>query len=172
MRDLGEGYEHLLRLAVRVRDLFDAPNARAGFDAFYGDEGTCNPSNFWFVPVMGEKGMIPSREVHVRFSGAVNEFVIPVACDRGGLVGLRSAKFEAITADRPELRDTVRALADLLQPGKEYSFHFLVDRLPDVPPGTVISNSHCTRRRWSAAPDRPRRIARNGWRHCGLSFAA
>ena len=65
-----------------TKDLFDAPNAQAGFDAFYGDEGTCDRSNFWFTPVKGENGTIPSRDVHVRFAGAVNEFVIPVACDR------------------------------------------------------------------------------------------
>ena len=82
VRDLG-GNTASFASGGETKNLFDAPNARAGFDAFYGNEGTCDRSNFWFVPVKNETGTIPSREVHVRFSGAANEFVIPVACDRG-----------------------------------------------------------------------------------------
>ena len=50
---------------------------------------------------------------------------------------MRSDKFETITAEKPEWKDTIQALADLLEPGKEYSFNFLVHRLPDVPPAQL-----------------------------------
>jgi hypothetical protein len=61
------------------RSFFDDADARAGFDAFFGEDGVCDRSNIWFVlPSNAGK----SGKVHVRFGGAINEFVIPASCDR------------------------------------------------------------------------------------------
>lgn len=65
------------------KNLFDAPNATAGFDAFYGQDGTCDRSNLWFLAPKDQNGSgALGHDVHVRFSGAVNEFAVPASCTR------------------------------------------------------------------------------------------
>jgi len=65
------------------KNLFDADNARKGYDAFFGEDGTCDRSNIWFLSQEDSNGCkIPARDVHVRFSGSVNEFSLPGSCAR------------------------------------------------------------------------------------------
>lgn len=62
--------------------LFDNERAANSIDAFWDDETVCDKSNMWWLKTSDEPFSIPSRPIHMVIQGAVNEFVIPGACNK------------------------------------------------------------------------------------------
>jgi hypothetical protein len=61
--------------------LFDNEHAAKSIDAFWDGDTTCDKSNMWWLKSEHPSG-IPSRHIHIRIAGAVNEFAIPGQCNR------------------------------------------------------------------------------------------
>lgn len=62
--------------------LFDNERAANSIDAFWDDETVCDKSNMWWLKTSEEPFSIPTRPIHMVIQGAVNEFVIPGACNK------------------------------------------------------------------------------------------
>lgn len=78
---LANDYGNVLRASSSSEDsdLSSDDGIAESIEKFISHDGYCDSSNVWF-----KKGdVLPSRDIHVLFSGECNEFIIPVKCNTG-----------------------------------------------------------------------------------------